>query len=174
MMTVTKLGRFAFVGLVLQSAAVGGAPSLPGRSSLEAASGLPCAIPVTDPEDDLNEIQGTWIRVSTDGRESDRSKMTVRRIADQPREDDVKGTLFKFDWDGTRSNLAGLKQGVRPKTVDFFVDVKRGVPKVCPGIYKIEGDVLTISFQAGGPERPRDFVAGRSGVTVDVYKRVKP
>ena len=92
-MTVTKLGRFAFVGLVLQSAAVGGAPSVPGRSSLEAAAGLSCAIPVADPEDDLNEIQGTWIRVLTDGREAERIvTMTVRRLADQPCADDAKGT----------------------------------------------------------------------------------
>ena len=69
--------------------------------------------------------------------------------------------MFRFDWDGTSRNLAGVNPADKPKAIDFFADVKGGVPKVCPGIYKIEGDVLTISFQAGGTDRPKDFVAGR-------------
>jgi uncharacterized protein (TIGR03067 family) len=42
------------------------------------------------------------------------------------------------------------------------------------GIYKLEGDTLTICTNSGGKERPQAFTAEKPGIWLYVYKRVKP
>jgi hypothetical protein len=41
------------------------------------------------------------------------------------------------------------------------------------GIYKVEGDVLTLSYHPAGRERPTAFEGPGSGTYTAVYKRVK-
>ena len=97
-----------------------------------------------------------------------------------------KSTLFVFTKDGkfkisfngkeatdsTRDYKVNVKE--KPMQIDLATDPTglEGRPFVA-GIFKIEGDTLTLSHIAGGQTRPKDFDTGKaSRTTVVVYKRV--
>ncbi len=62
----------------------------------------------------------------------------------------------------------------RPRTIDQFVDTGRFKGGTLKGIYRVEGDRLTISFGSPGAERP-EVLESRPGTqyTVAIHKRVE-
>lgn len=92
---------------------------------------------------------------------------------------------YRFNRDGTWQVLPGDKEvaarrgfkfdpGGRPPTVDFNTDPRGRSPTVL-GIYKIDGDRLTICDGYPPDPRPGDFVAGPGGGRyVQHLVRVKP
>jgi len=101
-MYVAKLGKIAVAGLILATAAIGGGLLMPDRGVRRAAADdAPVASKIAGRKDDLDEIQGVWTRVSTDGRKPDGVvKMTVQRRASRPEDDVPEGAaMFTFDWD---------------------------------------------------------------------------
>src|SRR5437660_1227336 len=101
-----------------------------------------------DARSDLDRIQGTWVRLSTDGRKADRTvKMVVTKATGRARGEVPEGAAaFVFEWktegaDGVSHNRVLLDPNRNPKTLDFFPEGKNA-PKVCPAIYKLDGDTL--------------------------------
>lgn len=119
---------------------------------------------------DLEKIQGTWIRVSTDGV---KAKTPVMMVVTKAPEGNA---VFVCEWKSkgqkkaVSSERARLDPTTTPRTLDFFPGDKNA-PDVCPGIYKLEADTLTICFSIEG-KRPTELVAGKNGNTLDVYRRV--
>jgi RNA polymerase sigma factor (sigma-70 family) len=178
-MAMTKLCKVASAGLVLGVVAIGGGALIPTGSQQQAiANGLTGTSRADDPKGDLEKIQGKWVRISTDGVKADKTvKMVVEQARDRPEDDVPVGAVaLVFEWktDGAGSRNRVLLDPTRnPKALDFFPEGE-GAPKVCPGIYKLEGDTLTVCFRAIEGERPKEFVAGRRNETLDVYRRAKP
>ena len=63
----------------------------------------------------------------------------------------------------------------KAKTVDFMIRVGKDKGKKQLGIYKLEGDTLTMSMSAAGaPNRPAGFVSKKgSGMEVSTLERKK-
>jgi uncharacterized protein (TIGR03067 family) len=67
-----------------------------------------------------------------------------------------------------------LDPTAKPKTVDKVITKGPGKGETMLGIYKLEGDQLTICLAVGGKERPTEFAAPANGnAMVVVYKREK-
>ena len=61
-----------------------------------------------------------------------------------------------------------------PATIDLVPGKGRYEGKTLPGIYKLEGDTLTIAFAEPGKDRPTAFESkAGSGVVLVVHKRAK-
>jgi uncharacterized protein (TIGR03067 family) len=127
-----------------------------------------------DPKkDEADSLKGRWSAVSISA-------------GGKPAQDEVvKAFKFTID-DKTYTNLMGtevveeggykIDASKSPKTIDF--DIKKGpdVGKRQLGIYKIEGDKLTmVVAQAGSEDRPKSFkVDPESPIVEIVFEKAKP
>lgn len=110
-------------------------------------------------------IVGKWQMVSCDGRQysdyhtsetfrADGTRLTWRRIGEDEREIGGRYTI-----DTT----------AEPAQVDFLYGNGR---LLMQGIFKVEGDTLTVCFRVVGSPRPEKF--GEEDAATVVYERVKP
>ena len=127
-----------------------------------------------DPKkDESDSLKGRWSAVSISA-------------GGKPAPDEsVKAFKFNID-DKTYSNLMGtevveeggykIDASKSPKTIDFDIKTGPDAGKRQLGIYKIEGDKLTmVVAQAGSDERPKSFkVAPESLIVEIVLEKVKP
>src|SRR5262249_329291 len=100
-MAMAKLYQFVSVGIVMGVIMIGG-------GTLRPTGGRPQAIATTvtdefksnDTRSDLDTIQSTWVRVSSDGRnEGITYRMVVKKTMDQPVGDAPPGAgWFVFEW----------------------------------------------------------------------------
>jgi uncharacterized protein (TIGR03067 family) len=120
--------------------------------------------PAPEPND-LQQLQGEWVPVS--------SVLEGGTVTIEPDKDILvfKGRRLSFVSRGTASARWTVILGPsrKPKTIDLRGD---DPTDSVLGIYRLEGDTLTICNGNSDGARPADFV-GRRGVWLAVYKRSK-
>ena len=120
-------------------------------------------------KDELKRHQGTWSVASSlyDGQPAPEEIVrSIKRI--------VTGDHVVWERDGKR--FAGtrieLDPTPEPKTIDVIPDGGRNRGERVLGIYKLEGDRLTIAMAAPGQPRPKAFEATKgSGCTLRTFQR---
>jgi uncharacterized protein (TIGR03067 family) len=117
-------------------------------------------------KDDLKKLQGAWVRVHlTINGKPRQANCTIT----------IRGDRLQFPVPSD-AWLIHLDPSKKPKVFDY----KGATPSVKDidyrGVYRIEGDTLTICMRQGGAEkdRPHDFDANKQGLWLQVFKRKKP
>ena len=150
-------------------------PRQAGRLALAWVVAGRCAAALADDpavKDELKRHQGTWAVTSSiyDGQPASQEIVrSIKRI--------VTGDHVVWERDGKR--FAGTRIEVdpsrEPKTIDVIPDGGRNRGERVLGIYKLEGDRLTIAMAAPGQPRPKEFQAAKgSGWTLRTFRRERP
>ena len=129
----------------------------------------PAAEPAQDAKQELDKLQGEWTLVSTEVRGKKRPD-TENAVS--------KLTISENQWVVTyrdfRSNARAtieIDPSKDPKTIDLTL---RGEELPARGIYKLEGDTLTVCRNATvGGARPKEFKTTQEMDDLAVWKRAK-
>jgi uncharacterized protein (TIGR03067 family) len=122
---------------------------------------------------DLDQLQGTWRLVS-------RERDGKADLADALKDVRVTHEGDKFSFSGSPSGSGAMKGTFKldatksPKAMDRMPADGPQKGKALPGIYKLEGDTLTICASVEGKDRPTEFATKpNSGRVLSVFKREK-
>jgi uncharacterized protein (TIGR03067 family) len=127
-----------------------------------------------DAAKDLKQFQGTWALQSVEANgmmiDAEALKKAGHEITLTVKEDKVTLKLKRGDVVGTIK----LDPSKKPKAYGSKGTDPEGKTHEAVGIYKIEGDTLTVCYVAAGKDRPTDFKADAgSEAVVQVFKREK-
>src|SRR4051812_1587257 len=118
------------------------------------------------------ELEGTWqsVTYALDGKKATAEDLKKIKLRFEP---DGKATALR---DGKPFIVSATKidPGKSPKTIDVTFTAGQGKGKTSLGIYKIEGDPLTICRAAPGEARPKELASRPgSGHTLMSYRRTR-
>jgi RNA polymerase sigma-70 factor (ECF subfamily) len=159
------LGRYAMglrlLTIVALGLAVGLALGADGPGADEAAK-------------DLEQFQGTW---TLDSMEVNGVKIAAEAMKKQGHAITLTVREDKVTLESKRGDVTGtikLDPAKKPKAYDSKGTDPDGKTHEAVGIYKIEGDVLTVCYVVTGKDRPTEFEAGAgSEAVLQVFKRAK-
>jgi uncharacterized protein (TIGR03067 family) len=125
------------------------------------------AVAPTRQQDDNASLQGTWLMVLY---EEEGIKMTVFKNAKMV----IAGDVITFGAGGSGPSRFKLDPTKTPKEFTLFTDKGKDKGEY-PGIYRLDGDKLTLCWVTGGKaKRPTDFgVPKASGRRLYRYVRDK-
>ena len=125
----------------------------------------------THPANKDSALAGNWLllQINRGGKDIDLDHLegAVREILERSyRIKPLKGTTITGKYTSDPES--------EPKTIDMLVDNGRFAGKTLKGIYRMEGDKLTISFGRPDKDRPEAFVS-KPGTeyTVAIHKRLE-
>lgn len=149
------------------------------RTLLVGALGLVVALPLAvaapnkekDAKDDVKKFEGEWVVQSWRqyGRDLSPEQAETGRFT-------IKGDKYTFEITGNAEE-GTIKIDPTAKTPTFDLDITEGNDKgkKQPGIYKMEGDTVTLCLAApGGTDRPKEFTSTEENMQIlCVMKRKK-
>jgi uncharacterized protein (TIGR03067 family) len=123
--------------------------------------------PAKDAKKELDNLQGEWRMVSMERRGKKRLDEDVVQFKLT-----ISGNRYLLTYADAAPTAAMLE--IAPSKGPRAIDLRWGDKKVLSrGIYKREGDTLTLCYAVGDAERPKDFkTTAEAGVLV-VWKRAK-
>ena len=147
---------FAVVGLVT----AGGVGLLSAAAQKEGAD-----------KQELEKFQGKWVPVSAsiDGKALEEEEMKDRSMV-------FKGEKRILMYKDKERGTASLKidPGKSPAQIDTTNEDGPGKGATLKGIYKFDGDKLTLCFVLNSKDRPTEFASKPgSGTVLSVHKRAK-
>ena len=126
------------------------------------------AAPAQDTKKELEKLQGEWTMVSLESRGEKVPEETVKQYRLT-----IKGDQWTVSSDmGTNEATFKIDPSKDPKTIDLtFKRADEAIPS--RGIYKLEGDTLTLCRTVGDRERPKEFKTTADAGQLVVWKRTK-
>jgi uncharacterized protein (TIGR03067 family) len=125
-----------------------------------------------DAEADRKKLQGKWVMVAF---EKEGSKLPLKALEDNTLTVEGEKWVYESKSLGYEKKVAfRLDPSTTPKGIDMM-ETLSDKERLTRGIYKIEGDTLTICRAGGdgrGP-RPKRFSGDDRGVVLMVWKRAK-
>jgi uncharacterized protein (TIGR03067 family) len=119
-----------------------------------------------DTKEELKKLAGTWTLESRLSNESEFKQ--AKALQYQVRIEGDKWTVL-IKGKGSDSDTIVIDPSKDPKTID-----RTGKRTTQYGIYKLEGDTLTVAFGPPKGKRPEKFESPKgSNVILSVYKRAK-
>jgi uncharacterized protein (TIGR03067 family) len=122
---------------------------------LAGSLGLSIAAPAPkDDKDDLKKFEGDWVFTSWEF-----GGQTLPAEFRDSAKWSVKGDKYTFEMNEQKEEgTIKLDPAKKPATIDFAITAGNDKGKDQPGIYKVDGDTITICLaRPGGKERPTDF-----------------
>jgi uncharacterized protein (TIGR03067 family) len=123
--------------------------------------------------DDLEKLAGVWTSVSATNDGKPVADETVKKL----RLTVTKEGGYKTERENQVlfDSVCKIEPTKSPKYIDLIGTEGENKGKAAQGIYKLEGDRLTICYTMPGKERPNGFESNPgSAATLVVWKRAKP
>jgi uncharacterized protein (TIGR03067 family) len=126
--------------------------------------------PLTNGDNGLEEMQGTWQLVEgvKDGTTMSQEEVEKMQLT-------IDGNTFSMAGASEAdSGTFTIDTSVTPHTIDITHSEGPHAGETCLGIYKVEGDKQTAAFTRPGEERPTEFASTPgSGVMLQVWERIQ-
>jgi uncharacterized protein (TIGR03067 family) len=116
-------------------------------------------------KDEIEKLQGDWMMVSseTSGKKAPDNIVKISSVS-------IKGDQWLAKLGGRETKFTIKVDPTKsPRTIDFTGPSSTG-EVTSPGVYKLEGDSLTVCIAGRGKDRPKEFKS-EDGSMLLVYKR---
>ena len=123
-------------------------------------------------EPGLKKLQGKW---QLTGQEHGGKKAAAKEVAGITLEVSKAGFTTREGVDVKEdASVVHLDAKARPAALDLKITAGPDLDKVVKGVWKLEGETLTVCIAEPGKDRPKEFKASEgTGHTLLVFKKLK-